>query len=88
MGFDQSLDFMAKTPITKKMVSDKIFPYIAGSMITLPIGGTTTNPQINSDQFYAELESLAKEAGSKAIQKEAEDFVKEKTESLLKKIFK
>ncbi len=88
MGFDQSLDFMAKTPITENMVSDKIYPYVAGSMLTIPIGGSATNPKINTDQFYAELENLVKEAGGKAIKKEAADLIKEKAEGLLEQIFK
>ena len=88
MGRDQTLSFVAKTPVTNKMVSEKIFPYVADSMLTIPIEGSAANPQINTDQFYAELEDLLKEAGGRAIKKDAEDFIKEKTEGLLKQIFK
>lgn len=88
MGFDQTLDYVAKTPITKKMVSADVYPYLADSMIAIPIGGTAKNPQIDTRQFYTALANLVKEAGGKALEKEAEGLLKEKAGDLLKKIFK
>jgi len=86
VGFDQSLDFTAQTPISEKMVGANIYPYVSGSMLTIPIEGTATKPQINAAQFYAELEDIIKETGGKALKKEAEAFLKERAEGLLEKI--
>jgi hypothetical protein len=77
MGFDQALDFVAKIPISKKMVSEKVYSLLVNSLLTIPISDTASNPQINRELLYTELERLVKEAGGKALKKEAEGMLDE-----------
>jgi len=67
VGFDQSLDYVAKIPITRKMVSSKIYKYLEGTYITVPISGTVSKPTISKSFVQKALSDLALQAGTKEL---------------------
>ncbi|BHH83628.1 translocation/assembly module TamB domain-containing protein [Desulforhopalus sp. 52FAK] len=67
VGFDQSLDYVVKIPVTRKMVSSKIYKYLEGTYITVPISGTVSKPAISKSFVQKALGDLALQAGTKEL---------------------
>ena len=61
MGYDQSLDFTIHVPITEKLVSEALYPYLKENTLNIPIKGYVSNPQINHQSFYDALSDLIKQ---------------------------
>lgn len=71
IGFDQSLDYVAQVPVTKKMVSGDVYKYLKGTSISVPIGGTVSKPSINNDVVQVALKDLILQAGKKQVEDQA-----------------
>ena len=71
IGFDQSLDYIAKIPVTRKMVSGKIYKYLEGTYITVPLTGTVSKPTISKSFVQKALADLVMQAGKKQLDDQA-----------------
>jgi hypothetical protein len=81
VGFDKSLDYTAKIPITPKLVGDKAYTYLEGVTIDVPIRGNSSNPDIDKSTVQQASTSLAEQALQKSLQKGVQNVL----EQLLKK---
>ena len=81
VGFDKSLDYTAKLPITPKLVGDKAYPYLKGVTIDVPIRGNSKNPDIDESSMQKASASLAEQALQKSLEKGVQNVL----EQLLKK---
>ncbi|MEA3232154.1 MAG: AsmA-like C-terminal region-containing protein, partial [Thermodesulfobacteriota bacterium] len=80
MGFDGSLDYTAKIPITPEIVGEKVYPYVKETSLDIPIGGTVSHPKLNLDAFQTVVQKMIRQSGSRVLE--------EKAGELLKKLFK
>ncbi len=76
VGFDQSLDYIAKIPITEKMVSDDVYEYLEGTFISVPIAGTVSKPSISKSIVQKALGDLVLQAGKKQLGDQAGKLLK------------
>ncbi|MGD8469382.1 MAG: AsmA-like C-terminal region-containing protein, partial [Desulfobacterales bacterium] len=81
VGFDKSLDYVAKLPITPQLVGDKAYRYLEGVTIDVPIRGNSSNPDIDEDTMRDASASLAEQALQKSLEKGLQNVL----ENLLKK---
>jgi hypothetical protein len=81
VGFDKSHDYIAKIPITPKLVGDKAYTYLEGVTIDVPIRGNSSNPDIDKGTVQQASTSLAEQALQKSVQKGVQNVL----EQLLKK---
>jgi hypothetical protein len=81
VGFDKSLDYTAKLPITPKLVGDKAYRYLEGVTIDVPIRGNSKNPDIDESSMQKATASLAEQALQKSLEKGVQNIL----EQLLKK---
>jgi hypothetical protein len=81
VGFDKSLDYIAKLPITPKLVGDKAYQYLEGVTIDVPIRGNSKNPDIDESSMQKASSSLAEQALQKSLEKGVQNIL----EQLLKK---
>ncbi len=75
IGFDQTLDYIAKIPVTSKMVSGDVYKYLKGTFITVPIKGTAAKPSIGKNVVQAALKDLILQAGKKQLSDQAGKFL-------------
>ena len=69
MGFDKSLDYVAKLPITPKLVGNKAYRFLEGVTIDVPIRGNSANPDIDESTMQKATASLAEQALQKSLEK-------------------
>jgi hypothetical protein len=81
VGFDKSLDYTAKLPITPGLVGDKAYRYLEGVTIDVPIRGNTKNPDIDESSVQKATAGLAEQALGKSLEKGVQNIL----EQLLKK---
>jgi len=81
VGFDKSLDYIAKLPITPKLVGDKAYRFLEGVTIDVPIRGNSKNPDIDESSMQKATAGLAEQALQKSLEKGAQNIL----EQLLKK---
>lgn len=81
VGFDKSLDYTAKLPITPRLVGNEAYRYLEGLTIDVPIRGNTLNPDI--DKTTAQKTSA--DMVQRALQKTLEKGVQHIFEQMLKK---
>jgi hypothetical protein len=81
VGFDKSLDYTAKLPITPRLVGNKAYRYLEGVTIDVPIRGNSANPDIDQSSMQKASASLVEQA----LQKNLEKGVQNILEQLLKK---
>jgi len=67
IGFDQSLDYIAKIPVTRKMVSGEIYKYLEGTYISVPLTGTVSKPSVSKSFVQKALGDLVLQAGKKQL---------------------
>ncbi len=68
IGFDQTLDFIARIPVTKKMVGKDAYKFLQGTTIKVPIRGTTSQPRIDETAFQEATGDLMQQALRKNLQ--------------------
>jgi len=71
IGFDQSLDYLAQIPVTRKMVSGDVYKYLEGTYISVPIGGTVAKPSISRNVVQTAIKDLVIQAGEKQLSDQA-----------------
>jgi hypothetical protein len=81
VGFDKSLDYVARLPITPKLVGDKAYTYLEGVTIDVPIRGDASNPDIDKGATQKASAGLAEQALQKSLEKGVQNVL----EQLLKK---
>ncbi|RTZ98916.1 MAG: hypothetical protein DSY90_02695 [Deltaproteobacteria bacterium] len=80
MGFDGTLDYIARIPVTSELVGKKAFAYLKDAAIDIPIGGTVSRPELNMESFQQTLKKLAGKAAGNLLEQNAG--------KLLRKLFK
>ncbi|MBE9545597.1 MAG: hypothetical protein IMF02_13960, partial [Proteobacteria bacterium] len=81
IGFDKTLDFIARIPVTKRMVGKDAYRFLQGTTIKVPIRGTASKPRIDEAVFQEATGDLMQQALRKNLEKGAQDLLK----SLFKK---
>ena len=81
VGFDKSLDYIARLPITPKLVGDKAYQYLEGVTIDVPIRGDSSNPDIDESTMQKASSNLAEQALQKTLEKGVQNIF----EQLIKK---
>ncbi len=76
IGFDQTLDFIARLPVTKKMVGKDAYQFLQGTTIKVPIRGTTSQPRIDEAAFQEATGDLMQQALRKNLQNGVQDLLK------------
>ena len=69
VGFDKSLDYIAKLPITPKLVGKKAYRSLEGVTIDVPIRGNSSTPDIDESSMQKATASLAEQALKKSLEK-------------------
>jgi hypothetical protein len=69
VGFDKSLDYTAKLPITPMLVGDKAYRYLEGATIDVPIRGSSSNPDIDKRTMQKATADMAQQALQKSLEK-------------------
>jgi len=69
VGFDKSLDYTAKLPITRKLVGKKAYRYLEGVTIDVPIRGSASEPDIDESSMQKATAGLAEQALQKSLEK-------------------
>ena len=81
VGFDKSLDYTAKLPMTPMLVGDKAYRYLEGVTIDVPIRGSSSNPDIDK----ATMQKASADMAQQALQKTLEKGVQNILEQIIKK---
>ena len=81
VGFDKSLDYIAKLPITPKLVGEKAYRYLEGVTIDVPIRGNSSEPDFDESSMQKATASLAEQALQKSLEKGVQNIF----EQILKK---
>ena len=76
IGFDQTLDFIARLPVTKKMVGKDAYKFLQGTTIKVPIRGTTSQPRIDEAAFQEATGDLMQQALRKNLQNGVQNLLK------------
>ncbi len=77
VGFDKSLDYVAKLPITPKLVGDKAYAYLEGVTIDVPIRGNSSNPDIDRGTAQKASANLAQQALQKTLEKGVQNILEQ-----------
>ena len=80
-GFDKTVDFIARVPVTQKMVGKDAYQFLQGTTIKVPIRGTASKPAIDQAAFQDATADLMKQAVQKGVQQGVQDLL----QNLLKK---
>ena len=84
MGLDQSMSYNITVPVTEELVGRRVAEYLPGKEVKIPVGGTLQKPRVDRDRFRTEVERLAREAGTKALESETDDLFRKLLEKNLK----
>jgi hypothetical protein len=71
LGLDQTLAYEVQVPVTEKLGGQKIYPYLEGSVLRVPVGGTATKPSIDERAVTRAIADLTGQAARKALEGEA-----------------
>ncbi|WP_165246447.1 hypothetical protein [Paludisphaera soli] len=77
VGFDKTLAMRATVPITPQMLGGNAVAreFVAGTDITLPIGGTISNPTIDRNGLRVALKEAARSMVRRGVQAEANRLI-------------
>ncbi len=81
IGFDETIDFIARVPVTPRMVGKDAYRVLKGTTIRVPIGGTASKPRINQTA----LQSATSDLMQQVLQKNVEQGVQNLLNNLFKK---
>jgi len=76
IGFDNTLDLMARIPVSQKMVGKDAYQFLQGATIRVPIRGTTSKPRLDETAFQQAAGDLMQQALRKNLEKGAQNFLK------------
>ncbi len=80
-GFDGSLDYVLKVPVTKNLVGKKGYELLKGATLNVPIQGTKDKPAYSPEALMKAASDLLRQAAGHA----AEQAVKEQVRKVLPK---
>jgi hypothetical protein len=81
VGFDQTLDYIARIPLTENMVGKDAFRFLQGVSVKVPIRGTVSKPKIDEKALQDATGSLLQQAMRKNLQQGVESLL----QNLIKK---
>ena len=81
IGFDETLDFIARVPVTSKMVGKDAYQFLKGTTIKVPIRGSVAKPKVNQAAFQDATGDLMQQV----LQKNVEQGVQNLFKNLFKK---
>jgi hypothetical protein len=76
IGFDNTLDFIARIPVTDKMVGKDAYQFLQGTTIKVPIRGTSANPRVDETALQQATGDLMQQALRKNLENSAQDLLK------------
>ena len=76
IGFDSTLDFIVRIPVTNKMVGKDAYKFLQGTTIRVPVSGTASKPRINDTALQQATGDLMQQALRKNLEKSAQDLFK------------
>jgi len=76
VGFDKTLDFIARIPVTRKMVGKDAYRFLQGTTIKVPIRGSASKPHIDENAFEQATGDLMQQTLRKNLEKGAQDLLK------------
>jgi len=76
VGFDNTLDFIARIPVTEKMVGKDAYQFLQGTTIKVPIRGTASKPRLDETAFQQATGDLMQQSLRKNLEKGAQDLLK------------
>ena len=76
IGFDDTLDFIARIPVTEKMVGKDAYQFLQGTTIKVPVRGTASEPRVDETAFQQATGDLMQQALRKNLEKGAQDLLK------------
>jgi hypothetical protein len=76
VGFDKTIDFIARIPVTEKMVGKDLYPFLQGTTIKVPIRGTTAKPRLDQTAFQEATGDLMQQALRKNLEQGAQNLLK------------
>jgi hypothetical protein len=76
IGFDSTLDFIARIPVTEKIIGKDAYQFLQGTTIKVPISGTAAKPRIDQSAFQQASNDLMQQALRKNLEKGAQDLLK------------
>ncbi len=76
VGFDETLDFIAQIPVTKKMVGKDAYQFLQGTTLNVPIRGTSSKPRIDETMFQQATGDLMQQALRKNLEQGAQNLLK------------
>ena len=76
MGFDKTLDFIARIPVTDRMVGKDAYQFLQGTTLNVPIRGTADKPRIDETAVQRATGDLMQQALRKNLEKGAQDLLK------------
>ncbi|MDW7773224.1 MAG: hypothetical protein SCH71_10080 [Desulfobulbaceae bacterium] len=82
-GMDKTLDYVLEVPITEKLVSDEVYQYLEGEIITVPIKGTVTRPAPDTDTAATAIRDLVKDAAVQIVADQADKLLPDLMERVL-----
>ncbi|MDX2501211.1 MAG: hypothetical protein QNL14_11995 [Deltaproteobacteria bacterium] len=75
IGFDNTLDFIVQIPVTDKMVGKDAYPFLQGTTIKVPVGGTTAKPRVDETVLQQATGDMMQQALRKNLEKSAQDLL-------------
>jgi len=83
VGLDQTLDYSVSIPVTQRWVGEKIYPYLQGESIRVPVSGTLTRPTIDARVFTRALTDLTTQAAGRTVRDKVIDEAGKRLKDLL-----
>ncbi len=77
IGFDRTLDYLARIPVTRSLVGRDAYRYLEGVTIDVPVGGTADKPKIDNRFVEKATSSLIQQALKKNVEKKAVDLLQQ-----------
>jgi hypothetical protein len=75
MGFDKSVDYRAQIPVGSFLFGKDSSSPLKGLSITVPIGGTASNPKIDQKAAQKKLKTSEKKKAQKAIEQDVKNLM-------------
>lgn len=76
IGFDNTLDFIARIPVTDRMVGKEAYQFLQGTTLNVPIRGSADKPRIDENALQRATADLMQQALRKNLEKGAQDLLK------------
>jgi hypothetical protein len=75
VGFDKTIDFIARVPVTEKMVGRDGYRFLQGTTIRVPIRGTASRPRLDQTALQDATGDLIQQALRKNLEQGAQNLL-------------